>query len=97
LSYMAFNFAFTDGSVKNCLNAKHQAKQWIRDNQPTWPEHIVIDQVGAVIALVNRDMYMESTCFNAWEAEVDGFQSMHDRSRWRKEGISPAGGKAPRS
>jgi hypothetical protein len=97
LSYMAFAFAFTDGSVKNCLNAKHQARQWIRDHRSHWPEHVVLDQVAGVVALVNREMFLETTCFEAWEQELDGFKSMHDRARWRREGVSPSGGAAPRA
>jgi hypothetical protein len=97
LSAMAFAFAFTDGSVRNCLNAKHQARQWIRDHRSWWDEATAIDQVAAVVALVNEEQFLESVCFEAWERTGLGFETMAKRSAWRRDGVSPGGGTAPRA
>lgn len=94
LAHMSFQMAFSDGSVRDCVNAKHQARQWIRDNRPKWREVTALDQVAAVIALVNKEMFVETVCFTAWAGD-GGFQTMHDRRRWRREGVAPDGGCAP--
>lgn len=96
LAYMAYTMAFTDGTVKNCLNAKHRAMAWCNENRQWWPESVKIDQVAAAVALSSSELFVEKVCFNEWANHGQhGYRSMQVRNDWKSGGVSPHGDTAP--